>query len=154
MYCPAKIIRLYSFIIVKKAVIYTLNGAKESYNNYDEPDQTGSFYLQKGKLIMTEIIKLLPILAIAISMNIAAGLYYSIGTKELSFSWKKFISGIFKASIIAYLFIGTAYCFESTDLSSLGVEPMFIMTSAIALYVGKAVVSLGKILGIEVKTKQ
>ena len=40
---------------------------------------------------MTEIIKLLPVLAIAISMNIAAGLYYSIGTKELSFSWKKFI---------------------------------------------------------------
>ena len=75
---------------------------------------------------MTEIIKLLPILGIAISMNIAAGLYYSIGTKELSFSWKKFISGIFKASIIAYLFIGMAYCFESTDLSSLGVEPMFI----------------------------
>ena len=103
---------------------------------------------------MTEIIKLLPILAIAISMNIVAGLYYSIGTKELSFSWKKFISGIFKASIIAYLFVGMAYCFESTDLSSLGVEPMFIMTSAIALYVGKAVVSLGKILGIEVKTKQ
>ena len=103
---------------------------------------------------MTEIIKLLPILAIAISMNIAAGLYYNVGTKELSFSWKKFISGIFKASIIAYLFVGTAYCFESTDLSSLGVEPMFIMTSAIALYVGKAVVSLGKILGIEVKTKQ
>ena len=154
MYCPAKTTRLYLFIIVKKAVIYTISGVKENYNNYNEPAQTGSFYLQKGKHIMTEIIKLLPILAIAISMNIAAGLYYSIGTKELSFSWKKFISGIFKASIIAYLFIGTAYCFESTDLSSLGVEPMFIMTSAIALYVGKAVVSLGKILGIEIKTKQ
>ena len=154
MYYPAKITRLYSFIIAKKAVIYTISGAKENYNNYDEPAKLVLFYLQKGKPIMTEIIKLLPILAIAISMNIAAGLYYSIGTKELSFSWKKFISGIFKASIIAYLFIGTAYCFESTDLSSLGVEPMFIMTSAIALYVGKAVVSLGKILGIEVKTKQ
>ena len=103
---------------------------------------------------MTEIIKLLPVLGIAISMNIVAGLYYSIGTKELAFSWKKLISGIFKAGIIAYLFIGTAYCFEATDLSSLGVEPMFIMASAIALYVGKAVISLGKILGIEIKTKQ
>ena len=103
---------------------------------------------------MTEIIKLLPILAIAISMNIAAGLYYSIGTKELKFSWKKFIFGIVKAGIIAYLFIGMAYCFEATDLSSLGVEPMLIMTSAIALYVGKAVISLGKILGIEIKTNK
>ena len=135
-------------------MIYTISGAKENYNNYDEPSKTGSFHFTERKTIMTEIIKLLPILAIAISMNIVAGLYYSIGTKELSFSWKKFISGIFKASIIAYLFIGTAYCFESTDLSSLGVEPMFIMTSAIALYVGKAVVSLGKILGIEINTKQ
>ena len=103
---------------------------------------------------MAEIIKLLPVLAIAISMNIAAGMYYSIGTKELLFSWKKFISGITKAAIVTFLFIGTSYCFESTDLSSLGVEPMFIMTSAIALYVGKAVVSLGKILGIEIKEKQ
>ena len=109
---------------------------------------------RKEKSIMTEIIKLLPILAIAISMNIVACLYYSIGTKELSFSWKKFISGIFKASIVAYLFIGMAYCFESTDLSSLGVEPMSIMTSAIALYVGKAGITLAKILGIEIKTKQ
>ena len=91
MYCPAKIIRLYSFIIVKKAVIYTISGAKENYNNYDEPAKLVLFNLQKGKHAMTEIIKLLPILAIAISMNIAAGLYYSIGTKELSFSWKKFI---------------------------------------------------------------
>ena len=103
---------------------------------------------------MTEIIKLLPVLAVAIAMNIGAGLYYSIGTKNLTFDWKKLISGIIKAVIVAGMFIGTAYCFESTDLSSLGVEPMFIMTSAIALYVGKAVVSLGKILGIEVKTKQ
>ena len=103
---------------------------------------------------MTEIIKLLPILGIAISMNLFGGLYYNIGTKKISFSWNMLISGIIKASIIAYLFVGMAYCFESTDLSSLGVEPMFIMTSAIALYVGKAVVSLGKILGIEIKTKQ
>ena len=103
---------------------------------------------------MTEIIKLLPVLAVAIVMNIGAGLYYSIGTKNLTFDWKKLISGIIKAGIVAGMFIGTAYCFEATDLSSLGVEPMLIMTSAIALYVGKAVVSLGKILGIEIKTKQ
>lgn len=102
---------------------------------------------------MIEIINLLPVLGIAILMNIAAGLYYSVGTKELLFSWKKFISGIIKAGIIASLFIGIAYCFEEIDLSSIGIEPMFVMLSAITLYVSKAIISLAKILGIEVKTK-
>ena len=102
---------------------------------------------------MTEIIKLLPVLAVAIVMNIGSGLYYSIGTKNLTFDWKKLISGIIKAVIVAGMFIGTAYCFEATDLSSIGVTPVFVMMSAITLYVGKALVSLGKILGIEVKTK-
>ena len=34
---------------------------------------------------MDEIIRTLPILAVAILMNIGAGLYYNIGTKDLSF---------------------------------------------------------------------
>ena len=102
---------------------------------------------------MKEILNLLPVLAVAIAMNIGAGLYYNIGTKKLSFSWKVLVSGIIKATIVAGMFIGTAYCFEATDLSSIGVTPIFVMTSAITLYVGKALVSLGKILGIEVKTK-
>ena len=55
---------------------------------------------------MTEIIKLLPILAIAISMNLFGGLYYNIGTKKISFSWNMLISGIIKAIIVAYIFIG------------------------------------------------
>lgn len=102
---------------------------------------------------MTEILNLLPVLAVAITMNIGAGLYYNIGTKNLTFDWKKLFSGIIKATIIAGMFIGTAYCFEATDLSSIGVTPIFVMMSAITLYVGKALVSLGKILGIEIKTK-
>ena len=71
-------------------MIYTISGAKENYNNH-RASQNWFFLNYRKETIMTEIIKLLPILAIAISMNIAAGLYYSIGTKELSFSWKKFI---------------------------------------------------------------
>ena len=102
---------------------------------------------------MTEIIKLIPVLAVAIAMNIGSGLYYNIGTKNLTFDWKKLISGIIKAVIVAGMFIGTAYCFEATDLSSIGVTPVFVMMSAITLYVGKALVSLGKILGVEIKTK-
>lgn len=103
---------------------------------------------------MKEIIELLPILAVAAAMNICAGIYYSIGTRKMSFSLTVLLSGIAKAAIAAGLFMGTAYCFEATDLSSLGVTPMFIMTSAIALYVGKALASLGKILGIEIHTKE
>lgn len=102
---------------------------------------------------MTEILNLLPVLAVAISMNIGAGLYYNIGTKNLAFNWKVLISGIVKAAIVAGMFIGTAYCFEATDLSSIGVTPIFVMTSAITLYVSKALISLGKILGIEINSK-
>ena len=102
---------------------------------------------------MKEILNLLPVLAVAIAMNIGAGLYYNIGTKNLTFNWKTLITGIIKAVIVAGMFIGTAYCFEATDLSSIGVTPVFVMMSAITLYVGKALLSLGKILGVEIKTK-
>ena len=102
---------------------------------------------------MTEILNLLPVLAVAIAMNIGAGLYYNIGEKELAFSWKILISGVIKAAIVAGMFIGTAYCFEATDLSSIGVTPVFVMMSAITLYVTKALISLGKILGVEIKAK-
>lgn len=100
---------------------------------------------------MKEILDLLPVLVLAIVMNIGAGLYYNIGTKELSFSWKILISGIIKATIISGMFVGTAYCFETIDLSSIGITPIFVMISAITLYVGKALKSLCKILGLETK---
>ncbi len=103
---------------------------------------------------MTEILKLLPVLTVAIAMNIGAGLYYSVGTKNLTFDCKKLISGIIKAIIVAGMFVGTAYCFEATDLSSIGVTPIFVMMSAITLYVTKALISLGKILGVDIQTKQ
>lgn len=102
-------------------------------------------------IYMKEILELLPILAIAIIMNIGAGLYYNIGTKKLSFDNKILLAGFAKAAIVAGIFMGSAFCFEATDLSALGISPDLIMTSAIALYVGKAVMSLCRILGIEVK---
>lgn len=102
---------------------------------------------------MEEIIGLLPVLLVAVVMNIAAGTYFSIGKENSRFDIKRLISGIIKALIVGGMFIGTAYCFEATDLSSVGITPIFVMLSAISLYVGKAVVSLGKILGVEIKTK-
>lgn len=102
---------------------------------------------------MKEILNLLPVLLVAIFMNIEVGIYRSIEIKNLCFSWKTLITGIVKAGIISSIFIGTAYCFEATDLSSIGVTPVFLITSAITLYVGKTIISLGEILGIEIHTK-
>lgn len=102
---------------------------------------------------MAEIIESLPVLFVAVIMNIAAGTYFNVGKKNFKFSFKKLASGVIKAVIVGGMFIGTAYCFEATDLSSIGVTPNFVMLSAISLYVGKAIVSLGKILGVEIKGK-
>lgn len=102
---------------------------------------------------MNEIMQLLPVLAVAITMNIEAGLYYNIEKMKSAFDRKILISGIIKAVITASLFIGTAYCFEATDLSPISDTPLLVMKSAISLYVGKALVSLGKILGINVNAK-
>lgn len=99
---------------------------------------------------MKEVLNLLPVLTVAIIMNIGAGLYYNIEKLNMKFDWKFLMSGIFKAIIVAGLFVGTSYCFDKTDLSSIGVTPSFMIMSAITLYVSKAVMSLGKILGIDI----
>ena len=100
---------------------------------------------------MSEIIQMLPVLAVAVGINIATGMYYSIGTKKVHFNLSILITGIAKALTVAVAFIGSAFCFVAADLSSTGITPSFAMSSAILLYVGKALKSLGKILGIEIK---
>lgn len=102
---------------------------------------------------MQEIIQLLPILGISIAMNMATGMYYSIGTQKKNFNTETLFAGIGKACIVAGTFLGAALCFDATDLSSIGITPAFIMTSAIMLYVTKALRSLAHILGIEFEQK-
>lgn len=101
---------------------------------------------------MHEIINQIPILFIAMIINILLGIYYNIGVRESVFDIQKLIYGVIKALIIGVSFVGLAHCFDITDLSSLGVTPIFIMNSAIILYIGKALMSLGKILGINIET--
>lgn len=101
---------------------------------------------------MQKIIELLPVLLIAIAMNLASGMYYNIGTVKSNFDFKVLINGLVKALIISGMFIGTTYCFTIVDLSAIGVDPIIIIMAAITLYVGKAMVSLGKILGLEINT--
>lgn len=102
---------------------------------------------------MNEILKMLPVLFIAIIINIAAGIYYNIGNMHMAFDIKKLLAGLIKAFIIAAIFVGTSFCCEATDLSSIGITPMLMMTSAITLYVGKSLKSLAKILGVEINIK-
>lgn len=103
---------------------------------------------------MVDILTLLPVLACAIGMNIALGMYYNIGIKKFSFDFHILSAGILKALIIAGSFMGLAYCFYYIDFRTFGVTPKFILNSAITLYVGKALVSLGKILGLELNLER
>lgn len=98
--------------------------------------------------MLTNITHLLPTLAVTIVINVLLGLYNNLSIDKCNFDWKILINGIIKAAIIACAFMGIAYAFDSTDLSSIGVTPDLIMNSAIILYMGKAIQNLIKILGL------
>ena len=102
---------------------------------------------------MIEILNYLPLLGISVICNILCGIYYSINMKEISFDWNKLFNGIMKAIIVIVVFIGMAYIFDQMKelAEALGVTPKFIMVSAITLYTSKVLISLGKILGVEIK---
>lgn len=101
---------------------------------------------------MKEIINLLPILGTAMGLNILFGVYNSFVKDTLNFDKKKFIQGILKALVVGFGFIGTSYCFECSDLSSIGVTPEMIMNSAIILYMTKFMNNFAKVLGIDIST--
>jgi len=50
---------------------------------------------------MKEILTYLPVLAIAMAMNILVGMYYQIGFKKVKFNKTIFWSGLLKAGVIA-----------------------------------------------------
>ena len=97
----------------------------------------------------------LGLLAVAIICNILCGIYYNINIKEANFDWYKLVNGVLKAIVISAVAIGVAFVFENKpELSeAVGVTPNFVINSAIILYVSKALVGLGKILGIKVDIK-
>ena len=105
---------------------------------------------------MLEILNYLPLLGIAVVCNVLCGIYYNINVKEIKFNWLKLLNGIMKAIIVIVVFIGMAYIFDQMKelAEALGVTPKFIIISAITLYVGKALVALGKILGVSVEVKK
>ena len=104
---------------------------------------------------MSEMLIHLGLLAVAIICNILCGIYYNINIKEANFDWYKLVNGVLKAIVISAVAIGVAFIFENKpELSeAVGVTPNFVINSAIILYVSKALVGLGKILGIKVDIK-
>ena len=104
---------------------------------------------------MSEMLIQLGLLAVAIICNILCGIYYNINIKEANFDWYKLVNGVLKAIVISAVAIGVAFVFENKpELSeAVGVTPNFVINSAIILYVSKALVGLGKILGIKVDIK-
>lgn len=104
---------------------------------------------------MSEMLIQLGLLAVAIICNILCGIYYNINIKDANFDWYKLVNGVLKAIVISAVAIGMAFVFENKpELSeAVGVTPNFVINSAIILYVSKALVGLGKILGIQVDIK-
>ena len=104
---------------------------------------------------MSEMLIQLGLLDVAIICNILCGIYYNINIKEANFDWYKLVNGVLKAIVISAVAIGMAFVFENKpELSdAVGVTPNFVINSAIILYVSKALVGLGKILGIKVDIK-
>lgn len=93
-------------------------------------------------------------LCIAALVNVLLGLYNNIGVEGYKFDIRKLINGLIKAVIIIVAFIGVAYCFDITDLNSLGVTPDMIVNTAIILYIGKSLQNLAKVLGVETSSKK
>lgn len=93
-------------------------------------------------------------LCIAALVNVLLGLYNNIGVEGYKFDIRKLINGLIKAVIIIIAFIGVAYCFDITDLNSLGVTPDMIVNTAIILYIGKSLQNLAKVLGVETSSKK
>lgn len=104
---------------------------------------------------MMEIFKDLGILAIVVLCNILCGTYYNVNIKDIKFNWIKLLNGVIKALIVGIIAVGMSYVFsQMTELTeAIGITPMMIMNSAIILYVGKTLVGLGKILGVNVEVK-
>ena len=93
-------------------------------------------------------------LGVAMCVNILLGLYYNLNIQNLKFDKKQFFTGIIKAAILAVSFIGLAYVFHATDLSSIGVTPVMIMNASLIIYVTKDLQNLAKIFGVEMPIKK
>lgn len=103
--------------------------------------------------MLSMILTYLPILGIAVVINIILGTYYNININFQHFDWKKMLIGIIKGVIVATAFVGLAYCFDATetviDIGTFELTPTMIMQTSIAIYMVKDVTALANILKVK-----
>jgi len=99
---------------------------------------------------MTELLKLILALGLAVVTNIALGMWYNIGKKNMKFDWKIFLNGIIKGAIIGGSFISLSYVLELSNITTEEV-PIVILLGGITIYFGMCVTKLKDILGITKK---
>ena len=99
------------------------------------------------------IIELLPYLFLAISANIATGLYFNLETMKFNFDLKKLLIGIIKAFIISYSFIATSVVYDKilgiVSVGDFEIAPDLLIKSAIIMYLGKALFKIKDILQVD-----
>ena len=102
--------------------------------------------------MLSKIIAFLPYLGVAVATNILLGLYYNLEKIKEVFSWKKLLLGIVKAAIVCEAFIGLALIFDKiagvVDVGIFEVAPDVLLYAAIAVYVGKCIVTLKNIFTV------
>ena len=95
----------------------------------------------------------LPYLGIAITFNLATGLYNNLAVVKEQFSWKKFFTGILvKAPLVSYSFIAFALIYDKlfgvVEVGNIEVAPDALLISVIVLYTVKATRNLMSIFKI------
>lgn len=102
--------------------------------------------------MLSKIIAFLPYLGVAVATNILLGLYYNLEKIKEVFSWKKLLLGIVKAAIVCEAFIGLALIFDKiagvVDVGIFEVAPDVLLYAAMAVYVGKCIVTLKNIFTV------
>lgn len=102
-------------------------------------------------MIITEILKLLIVLAALVLCNIGLGITNSLTIDKLNFNTKFLLEGIIKGLIVGCAILVLAYACNTIDLSSLGFTPKTILTTGIAVYGAKVGAKVIKLLGLNDK---
>ncbi len=102
--------------------------------------------------MLNKVIAFIPYLGVAVVTNILLGLYYNLEKIKEVFSWKKLLLGIVKAAIVCEAFIGLALIFDkiasAMDVGIFEVAPDVLLYAAIAVYVGKCIVTIKNIFTV------
>jgi len=100
---------------------------------------------------MAKLIIYLLTLALAVSINILLGTYNSVFNKKIEFDKIKLFSGIWKATVISYAFLGLSFIVDTVPIAIDGyqIDPKLLLITAIGLYTKKSYDNLKDILKVD-----